>query len=27
VVLAALGSEDPLGHNEWLYGHDVEADL
>jgi salicylate hydroxylase len=21
---AALGSEDPLGHNEWLYGHDVE---
>jgi salicylate hydroxylase len=24
---AALGSEDPLGHNEWLYGHDVEAGL
>jgi salicylate hydroxylase len=24
---AALGSEDPLGHNEWLYGHDVERDL
>src|SRR3954453_13979383 len=23
----ALGSEDPLGHNEWLYGHDVEAGL
>jgi salicylate hydroxylase len=24
---AALGSQDPMGHNEWLYGHDVEADL
>ena len=24
---AALGSEDPMGHNEWLYGHDVESDL
>ncbi|MDA0159459.1 FAD-dependent monooxygenase [Solirubrobacter ginsenosidimutans] len=24
---AALGSQDPLSHNEWLYGHDVEADL
>jgi salicylate hydroxylase len=24
---AALRSQDPLGHNEWLYGHDVEADL
>jgi 2-polyprenyl-6-methoxyphenol hydroxylase-like FAD-dependent oxidoreductase len=24
---AALGSQDPLGHNEWLYGHDVERDL
>ena len=24
---AALSSQDPLGHNEWLYGHDVEADL
>ena len=23
----ALGSQDPLGHNEWLYGHDVEAEL
>ena len=23
----ALASEDPLGHNEWLYGHDVERDL
>jgi salicylate hydroxylase len=23
----ALGSQDPMGHNEWLYGHDVEADL
>jgi salicylate hydroxylase len=22
-----LASEDPLGHNEWLYGHDVEADV
>ena len=24
---AALASQDPLGHNEWLYGHDVEAEL
>ena len=24
---AALGDQDPLGHNEWLYGHDVEAEL
>jgi salicylate hydroxylase len=24
---AALASQDPLGHNEWLYGHDVEAQL
>jgi salicylate hydroxylase len=24
---AALGSQDPLGHNEWLYGHDVEAEV
>ena len=24
---AALSSQDPMGHNEWLYGHDVEADL
>ena len=24
---AALASQDPLGHNEWLYGHDVEASL
>jgi 2-polyprenyl-6-methoxyphenol hydroxylase-like FAD-dependent oxidoreductase len=24
---AALGSQDPLGHNEWLYGHDVEAGI
>jgi salicylate hydroxylase len=24
---AALGSQDPMGHNEWLYGHDVEAGL
>jgi salicylate hydroxylase len=23
----ALAEEDPLGHNEWLYGHDVEAEL
>ncbi len=23
----ALGDQDPLGHNEWLYGHDVEAEL
>jgi salicylate hydroxylase len=24
---AALAGTDPLGHNAWLYGHDVEADL
>jgi salicylate hydroxylase len=24
---AALSSQDPMSHNEWLYGHDVEADL
>jgi salicylate hydroxylase len=24
---AALGSQDPLGHNQWLYGHDVEEGL
>jgi salicylate hydroxylase len=24
---AALSAEDPLGHNEWLYGHDVEAGI
>jgi salicylate hydroxylase len=24
---AALAGEDPMGHNAWLYGHDVEADL
>jgi salicylate hydroxylase len=24
---AALASQDPMGHNEWLYGHDVEAGL
>jgi 2-polyprenyl-6-methoxyphenol hydroxylase-like FAD-dependent oxidoreductase len=24
---AALSTQDPLGHNEWLYGHDVERDL
>jgi salicylate hydroxylase len=24
---AALSAQDPLGHNEWLYGHDVEAEL
>ena len=23
----ALGSQDPLGHNAWLYGCDVEAEL
>lgn len=23
----ALASQDPLGHNAWLYGHDVEAGL
>jgi salicylate hydroxylase len=23
----ALGSQDPLGHNEWLYGFDVEAQV
>jgi len=23
----ALSGEDPLGHNEWLYGFDVEAEL
>lgn len=23
----ALGAQDPLAHNEWLYGHDVEAEL
>ncbi|WP_028063280.1 FAD-dependent monooxygenase [Solirubrobacter soli] len=23
----ALSAQDPLGHNEWLYGHDVEAGL
>jgi len=22
---AALAGQDPLGHNDWLYGHDVEA--
>jgi salicylate hydroxylase len=24
---ASLAGEDPMGHNAWLYGHDVEADL
>jgi salicylate hydroxylase len=24
---AKLGEEDPMGHNAWLYGHDVEEDL
>ena len=24
---AALAGTDPMGHNAWLYGHDVEADL
>ena len=24
---AALASQDPRAYNEWLYGHDVEADL
>ncbi|HWK26456.1 MAG TPA: FAD-dependent monooxygenase [Solirubrobacter sp.] len=24
---AALASQDPLGHNAWLYGHDVETEL
>jgi salicylate hydroxylase len=24
---AALVGTDPMGHNAWLYGHDVEADL
>jgi salicylate hydroxylase len=23
----ALRNEDPLGHNAWLYGHDVESEL
>jgi salicylate hydroxylase len=24
---AAMAGEDPLGHNAWIYGHDVEQDL
>ena len=24
---AALASTDPMGHNAWLYAHDVEAEL
>ena len=24
---AEFAEEDPLGHNDWLYGHDVERDL
>jgi salicylate hydroxylase len=24
---AAMAGEDPLGHNAWIYGHDVERDL
>jgi salicylate hydroxylase len=24
---AALASQDPLSHNDWLYGYDVEADI
>jgi salicylate hydroxylase len=23
----AMSAQDPMGHNEWLYGYDVEADL
>jgi salicylate hydroxylase len=24
---AAMAGEDPVGHNAWIYGHDVEQDL